>query len=137
MADLHEMLAAIEARRAALVLADRAKLEADEQVAQCESWARAMAPCEHGDPDPDTPASDAHWQGLAEQAAVDMTRQADVIARQAGVIERLREALRSCRRAVFSGVLEPRRKVREIVDGAVEEYARAALTNAAAKLGER
>lgn len=47
-------LAEIEAERAALKPEDRAKLEADELQAQRESWVRAMAPCEHGDPDWET-----------------------------------------------------------------------------------
>ena len=43
-------------------------------------------------------------------------------------IERLREALRACRRAVAGGKAEPRQTVREIVDLAIEEHDRAALS---------
>jgi hypothetical protein len=39
-------------------------------------------------------------------------------------IERLREALRACRRAVAGGKAEPRQTVREIVDQAIEEHDR-------------
>ena len=49
-----EMLAAIEAKRAVMPPADRAELERAERVAQRESFIRAMAPCEHGDPDWET-----------------------------------------------------------------------------------
>jgi hypothetical protein len=42
-------------------------------------------------------------------------------------VERLREALRECRRAVAGGRDEPRRTVREIVDEAIEGHARATL----------
>jgi hypothetical protein len=48
------MFAEIEVRRAAMKPEDRAALEAAEIVAQRESWVRAMAPCEHGDPDWET-----------------------------------------------------------------------------------
>ena len=40
-------------------------------------------------------------------------------------IERLRAALRACRRAIAGKNEEPRARVREIVDGAIEEYDRA------------
>jgi HAMP domain-containing protein len=39
-------------------------------------------------------------------------------------VERLREALRACRRAVSAGRDEPRLNVREIVDEAIEEHQR-------------
>ena len=54
MNDIKAMLAEIEAKRAAMPPADRAALEAREMQAQRESWIRAMAPCEHGDPDWET-----------------------------------------------------------------------------------
>lgn len=41
------------------------------------------------------------------------------------------EALRKCRNAVGHGSLEPRRTVREIVDGAIKEEARNALAQVA------
>lgn len=49
-----EMLADIEARRAALPPEERARVEREELAAQRESWIRGMAPCEHGDPDWET-----------------------------------------------------------------------------------
>ena len=54
MGNIHQMLADIEARRAAMPPADRAELERLELEAQRESWIRGMAPCEHGDPDWET-----------------------------------------------------------------------------------
>ena len=54
IATIAEMLAAIEAKRAAMPPADRAKLEAEERIAQRESWGRAMDPCEHGEIDFET-----------------------------------------------------------------------------------
>ena len=48
------LLAEIEAKRAAMSPAERAALEAEERAAQRESWVRAMAPCEHGEPDWET-----------------------------------------------------------------------------------
>ena len=52
--DIAAMLAAIETERAAMPPEARAELEARERAAQRESWVRAMAPCEHGDPDWET-----------------------------------------------------------------------------------
>jgi hypothetical protein len=49
------------------------------------------------------------------------------VAEQDAEVERLREALRECRRAVAGGRDEPRRTVREIVDEAIEGHARATL----------
>lgn len=54
MSDLVERLREIEAFRASLPCSERAALEAEELAAQRESWIRAMAPCEHGDPDWET-----------------------------------------------------------------------------------
>lgn len=54
MATIREMLDAIEAQRAAMPPAERAALEAREIEAQRQSFIRAMAPCEHGDPDWET-----------------------------------------------------------------------------------
>ena len=48
-ATIAEMLVAIEAKRAAMPPAERARLEAEERIAQRESWIRGMTtPCEHG-----------------------------------------------------------------------------------------
>jgi hypothetical protein len=54
----------------------------------------------------------------------DLLTAADAIEAQAAEIERLREALRACRRAVSAGRDEPRRNVREIVDEVIEEHDR-------------
>lgn len=54
MAEIEKMLAAIEAKRAAMPPEARAELEAAERIAQRKSFIRAMAPCEHGDPDWET-----------------------------------------------------------------------------------
>jgi CHAD domain-containing protein len=51
---LQKRLAEIETYRASLPPEERARIEADELAAQRESWIRAMAPCEHGDPDWET-----------------------------------------------------------------------------------
>ena len=51
---IQEMLVQIEAKRVAMPPEERAKLEAEELQAQRESFIRAMAPCEHGDPDWET-----------------------------------------------------------------------------------
>lgn len=61
MADLRQMLAEIEAKRAAMPADERAKLEADELAAQRESWIRSMEPCEHGDPDWETCPQCREW----------------------------------------------------------------------------
>lgn len=45
---IREMLAEIEARRAAMPPEERADLERRELAAQRESWIRSMGPCEHG-----------------------------------------------------------------------------------------
>ena len=45
---IRQMLDQIEAKRAAMPLAERKELERLEMEAQRESWIRAMAPCEHG-----------------------------------------------------------------------------------------
>ena len=57
-----------------------------------------------------------------------------LIREQASEIERLRESLRKCRRAISGGRPEPRREVREIVDEAIEEHDRALARKA---LGEQ
>jgi hypothetical protein len=48
MDEIREMLAKIEAERAAMPAEERAALEKAEYEAQRESWIRGMAPCEHG-----------------------------------------------------------------------------------------
>jgi len=52
--EIRRRLDEIEAYRANLPPEQRAQIERDEMQAQRESWARAMAPCEHGDPDWET-----------------------------------------------------------------------------------
>jgi hypothetical protein len=54
MPTIRELLDAINAKRAAMSPEERAALEERELAAQRESWVRAMAPCEHGDPDWET-----------------------------------------------------------------------------------
>lgn len=54
MSDIVAKLAEIEAYRASLTPTERAVLEYAERKAQRESWQRAFAPCEHGDPDWET-----------------------------------------------------------------------------------
>ena len=51
---MNEMLAKIEAFRASLPPEGRARIEAEERIEQRGSWVRAMAPCEHDDPDWET-----------------------------------------------------------------------------------
>jgi hypothetical protein len=52
--DIQAMLDEINRQRAAMPPGERAALEREERAAQRESWSRAEAPCEHGDPDWDT-----------------------------------------------------------------------------------
>jgi hypothetical protein len=61
--------------------------------------------------------------GIAVPTYRPTTAQAEAEALRAEV-ERLREALRTCRRAVAGGKAEPRQTVREIVDLAIEEHDR-------------
>lgn len=52
--EIAELLAFIEAQRAAMPPEERAELERKELIAQRESFVRAMAPCEHGNADWET-----------------------------------------------------------------------------------
>ena len=72
--------------------------------------------------------NDEDCRGLATAsiAALDRHRAGDDALREENA--RLREALKSCRKAVSSNADEPRRNVREIVDEALECADRAALT---------
>jgi predicted nucleic acid-binding Zn-ribbon protein len=54
----------------------------------------------------------------------ELAEAADAIEGLQAEVERLRDALRACRRAISAGRDEPRRNVREIVDEAIEEHDR-------------